>query len=97
MVKQCPDAAGSNCVSPSAACSAASDVWIRGATDRARAVGIMPSESLDEEFVAQPLAQSAEGMAHGRLGQAEPLPRPGCTPLGVNRIEDEQKIEIERR
>jgi hypothetical protein len=55
----------------------------------------MPVRGADEQFVFQHVAQPAQGMADGRLTQADFITGSSDAALLHHRVEDNQQIEIE--
>src|SRR4029079_14978962 len=48
-----------------------------------------------QQLVAEVVAQPRERTAHRRLAQIQPVPGPGHVPLGQQRIEGDEQVEVE--
>ena len=49
-----------------------------------------------QQFVPEMMAEPGEGAAHGRLAQIQPVAGAGHVPLGQQRIERDEQIQIEQ-
>ncbi len=48
-----------------------------------------------EQRVVEGLAQARQGVGHRRLGDADDLPGAGQVGFGVDRVEDDEKVEVD--
>jgi hypothetical protein len=58
--------------------------------------GLHTALGADEELVTKPFAQTREVVTHGRLADAETLGRTCDMPLGHQRVEGDQEIQVQR-